>query len=312
MEGSPTNSYQELASVFNEYFIHTTNLRQYGNLKYDSPPVENLNNVYNRPFGQIDLTPLTTQEIKTIIRSLKWNTSSGYDKVPPRLLKLSLSYIISPLTYLCNKSLTSGTFPSCLKYSQVTPILKKGSKTELSNYRPISLLTSFSKVFEKVIKKQLFNHASVYNILSKAQFGFRTNMSTDNAIYQLTNKILKALDNRQSVGGILCDLSKAFDCVDHDTLLSKLEYYGVRGTANKLIKSYLADRSQRVLVKDNHSGTHYSKWNKVKRGIPQSSILGPLFFLFYINDLPETIKDISLPTLFADDINIICVQPRRT
>jgi hypothetical protein len=96
--------------------------------------------------------------------------------------------------------------------------------------------------------------------------------------------------------------------VTFETLLSKLEYYGVRRTANELIRSYLVERSQRVLIKDNHSFTHYSEWNKVKRGGPQGSILGPLFFLFYINVLPETIKRTSLPTLFADDINIICVQ----
>ena len=124
------------------------------------------------------------------------------------LLKLSLLYIISPLIYLCNKSLTSGIFPSWLKYSQVTPILKKGNKFELSNYRPVSLLTSFSKIFEKVIYKRLVNHASTHNILSKAQYGLRTNMSTDNVIYQLMNNILKALDNKQLVGGMFCDLSK--------------------------------------------------------------------------------------------------------
>jgi hypothetical protein len=105
-----------------------------------------------------------------------------------------------------------------------------------------------------------------------------------------------------------CDLFKAFDCVDHDIFLSKLQYFGVRGPANKLIKSYLADRSQRVLIKDNYSGIYYSEWNKVKRGVPQGSILGTHFFLFYINDLPETIKYTYLKNLFADDINIICVQ----
>jgi hypothetical protein len=134
---------QELTCVFNEYFINVTNLTQTGNLKDDLSVAENLNTVYNRPLGQIDLTPVTAQEIKNITRSLKWTTSSGYDEVPLRLLKLSLLYIISPLTYLCSKSLTSGIFPSWLKYSQVTPILKKGNKSELSNYIPISLVTSF-------------------------------------------------------------------------------------------------------------------------------------------------------------------------
>ena len=167
IEGSPANDYQELACVFNEYFINITNPTQTGNLKDDSSAAENLNIVFNRPLGQIDLTPVTTQEIKNIIRSLKWKTSSGYDEIPPKLLKLSLPYITSPLTYLCNKSLTSGIFPSWLKHSQVTPLLKKGSKSELSNYRHISLLTSFSKIFEKVIYKRLVNHASVYNILCK-------------------------------------------------------------------------------------------------------------------------------------------------
>jgi hypothetical protein len=268
IEGSPANDYQELACVFNEYFINVINPTQTDNLKEDSSVAENLNTVCNRPFGQIDLTPVTAQEIK-IIRSLKWTTASGYDGVSPRLLKLSLPYIISPLTYLCNKSLTSGIFPTWLKYSQVTPIFKKGNKCELSNYRPISLLTSFSKIFEKVIYKRLANHTSAHNILSKAQYGFRTNMSTENAIYQLMNNILKALDNKQHVGGMFCDLSKAFDCVDHETLLSKLEYYGVRGTANKLIKSYLVDRSQRVLIKDSYSGTHYSEWRKVREVFPK-------------------------------------------
>jgi hypothetical protein len=222
IEGSPANGYQELACIFNDYFLNITNLTQIGNLKDDSPVTENLNAVYNRPFGQIELTPVTAQEIKNIITSLKWTTSSGYDEVPPRLLKLSLLFVISPITYLCNKSLTSGIFPSWLKYSQVTPILKKGNKFELPNYRLISLLTSFSKIFEKIIYKKLANHASAHNILSKAQYGFRTNMSTDNAIYQLMNNILKVLDNNQPVGEIFCDLYKSFDCVDHETFLINL------------------------------------------------------------------------------------------
>jgi hypothetical protein len=191
---------------------------------------------------------------------------------------------------------------------QIVPIYKKGDKHELSNYRPIYLLTSFSKIFEKVIYNRLYDHVTRYKILAKEQYGFRNNYSTDKAIYHLTNNILKALDNNQLVGGIFCDLTKAFDCVNYDILLAKLEFYGVTGHAHKLITSYLKNRYRRLVTKTNCSNTYYSEWEKVKRGIPQGSVLGPLFFLIYINDLPGSINHRCLPTLFADDTNIICTQ----
>ena len=132
--------------------------------------------------------------------------------------------------------MSSGTFPTWLKFSQIVPVHKKGDKNKLTNYRPISLLTAFSKIFEKVIYKRLDNHITSNNILAKEQYGFRNNASTEKAIHQLTNNILKALDNKYLEGGIFCDLTKAFDCVDHDILLDKLEYYGIKGNALNLIK----------------------------------------------------------------------------
>jgi hypothetical protein len=130
------------------------------------------------------------------------------------------------------------------------PILKKGKKSEMSNYRPISLLTSFSKIFEKVIFNRLHNHVHNNNTLAAEQYGFRNNLSTESASYNLINNILEALNNKFTVRGIFCDLTKAFDCVNHTILLSKLEFYGITGSAYNLFKSYLNDRYQRVIIKN--------------------------------------------------------------
>jgi retron-type reverse transcriptase len=154
----------------------------------------------------------------------------------------------------------------------------------------------------------LNSHIILNKILAKEQYGYRSNTSTEKAIVQLTNKILQALDNKEWVGGLFCDLSKAFDHVNHDILLEKLKFYGVTGTANKLIKSCLTNRYQRVKIKNNHILNHYSEWDNVKQGVPQGSVLGPLLFLIYINYLSDSISDISSPVLFADDTNFICTQ----
>ena len=142
-------------------------------------------------------------------------------------------------------------------------------------------------------------------MLANEQYGFRNNSSNDIASYNLINNILIALSNKMWVRGIFCDLTKAFDYVNHSILLSKLEFYGITGRANNLIKSYLNNRYQRVLIKNKYSKNYFSEWEKVKHGVPQGSILGPLYFLLDINDLPDIINDISKPTIFVDDTNII-------
>ena len=182
----------------------------------------------------------------------------------------------------------------------------------MSNYRPISLLTSFLKGYERVIYKRLHYHIITNNILAKEQYSFRNNSSTEIASYNLINNILKALNNKMWVGGVFCDLTKAFDCVNHNILISKLEFYGITRRANNLVKSYLNDRYQRVLIKNKYSKNCFCEWEKVKQGVPQGSILGPLFFLLYINDLPGIINDISKPTIFADDTNIIFTHSNLT
>jgi len=202
--------------------------------------------------------------------------------------------------------LSTGTFPDRLKYSEIKPTYKKWDKTLITNYRPISLLPVFSKIFEQVIYKRLYYHLTLNNILVKELFGVRCNSSTEIAAYTLINNILSSLSNRIIVGGLFCDLQKAFDCVNYDVLLSKMKFYGITGVANRLLESYLRNRYQRVIINDhNNSNAYFSKWKKVQHRVPQGSVLGPLLFLIYINDLYKSVSDKSSPILFADDTSFI-------
>jgi hypothetical protein len=161
-------------------------------------------------------------------------------------------------------------------------------------------LTSFSKIFEKVIFNRLQHHLNINSILAREQYRFRAKLSTDLATFDLINNILLALNNKLAVGGLFCDLTKAFECVNHEILFAKLEFYGINGMMGKLIKSYLTDRHQRTLI-NNNSLVGVSDRQKVKQGVPQGSILGPLIFLIHINDLPYIINKTSKPILYADD-----------
>jgi hypothetical protein len=184
------------------------------------------------------------------------------------------------------------------------------SAAPLNVFISISLLTSFLKVFEKALYIRLTEHFNTNKLLVGKDFGFRKDIATEDAIFKLTNEILNALINKTMAGSIFCDLEKAFDSVNYDILLSKLLYYGISGKAKLLLDSYLQNRFQRVQITNLYLNSNtVSKWTKIKYGMPQGSILGPLLFLVYVNDLPKAIEHKAFPILFADDTIILLTSP---
>jgi len=250
----------------------------------------------------------STHKTEKIIKSLKSKSTGGYDEISTRVPKLSTPYITSPLTYICNAILNTGTFPDRLKYAIIKPIFKKGDDQDINNYRPIFLLTSFSKVIEKLIYARLLDHITTKSILVNEQYGFGTRYSIELATFSLINNILTAMNNNLKIGGIFCDLQKAFDCVNHEILLNKLEFYGIQGKFKTLVESYLTGKYQKVTLNINTTTNSSSKWKLINNGVPQGSILGPLFFLFYINDLPKIITKNNSIVIFADDTSLLTLR----
>ena len=202
------------------------------------------------------------------------------------------------LSKIINISFETGIFPNLCKLAKVIPIYKKDNPLLCLNYRPISLLPVFSKIFERVIYKRMFHYLTENNMIYKRQFGFRENHSTNHALISITETIKASIDKGNIVGGVFIDLQKAFDTVNHKILCHKLSYYGFRGKINDLLKSFLTNRHQYVSI----NGFDSSQL-EIKCGVPQGSTLGPLLFLLYINDLRYSLKK-SIASHFADDTSI--------
>ena len=309
---------RELADIFNDYYINIveytsgkvpTNIAD--NLKPGTNCDEILDNIVNTykdhpSINRIkNMTTLKTKfsfiqtteaEVLLLLKSVDCKKSVGIDLIPPQIIKDSAEILAKPLTNLINQSINENVFPSQAKIAAVLPFFKKDDRLQKKNYRPISILSSISKIFEKTIKKQIMDYMD--KIFSPFVSAYRKKYSSHHVLIRLLEEWKKGLDNGNLVGAILMDLSKAFDCIPHDLLIAKLQAYGFHKTALKYIYSYLKGRRQGVKI----NGI-YSKFLTILAGVPQGSILGPILFNILINDLFYFIEEATLHG-FADDHTI--------
>ena len=297
VNGAECSDKQAIAEHFNSFFasvgeLNSKNITEHGDSSYRDYLSERIES--NFEFRLVD-----SHNIKQIIKGIKTSRSNGHDGISSELLKLiSKIDIADSITLIINQSLKSGIFPNQLKIAKVTPIYKKDDKKIITNYRPISVLPVVSKVFETVIHEQLSDYFLSNNLFSAQQYGFRKNSSTELAALELIDRLLVQLKNHKIPINFYIDLAKAFDSLNHDILLDKLSYYGVNGTAKTLLKSYLSDRKQYVKIDEVKSSIQ-----SIKTGVPQGSIVGPLLFNIFINDIIKSSKKFNF-ILYADDTTL--------
>ena len=290
-----------IAETFNDFFIHIGSKLASeidGQLPNESDPEGIINS--NIPhLNRFEFSAISQEEVYTELCNLKESKSTGLDTIPSRALKISASVIAPSITWIFNLSLKKGIFVDEWKKAWVLPIYKSGNRHNCENYRPISILPVISKILERCVFNQLYNFLNENSLLSKHQFGFRPKNSTLTALIEMCDEFYQNLDDGKLNGVVFLDIRKAFDSVDHKILLCKMKtQFGLSNIEIDWFASYLSNREQVCNINGSISSPKI-----IKTGIPQGSILGPLLFLLYINDLPDCLHK-TTPCLYADDTQI--------
>ena len=291
-----------IANHMNKYFA-SIGMRYAKSVNKSELSLETYLNKIEKNEKTIYLHPTNKDEVLKLLYALTCKNSSGWDGISNKLLKSIKDVIAEPLALIFNISIKTGVFPEWFKSADIIPLYKSGSKLYCTNYRPISLLLTMSKLLEKIIYKRVYSFLNITRQIYQSQYGFRTNYSCENAIQELLGKILKGMENKHFTIAVFLDLSKAFDSLEHSTLLRKLEAYGIRGNAQNWFKSYLSNRQIRVKCNTGINTQSVSEYQNIEYGVPQGSCLGPLLFLAFCNDLPLNLT-LCRSILFADDTTI--------